>query len=91
MYRKVIYQTECSVVVLLVGSSSLENDIACYSRFACESELALVQHVFLWLEIDEDCLWLIFLLLFVLRHWWDQQAFWDFAQWKGCAFECTLE
>ena len=36
-----------------------------------ESELALVQYVFLWLEIDEDCLWLIFLLLFVLRHWWD--------------------
>ena len=68
IYRKVIYQTECSVVVLLVGSSSLKDDIACYSRFACEPELALVQHVFLWLEIDENRLRQVFLLLVVLGH-----------------------
>jgi len=37
----------CSVVVFLVGASSLENDIAWQTVLDSEAELRLVEHVFL--------------------------------------------
>ena len=42
-----IFPVTSSVLVFLVGSSSLENDIARESVFHCEAELRLVEYIFL--------------------------------------------
>ena len=47
MDLSLIFVASSSVLVLLVGSSSLENDIARESVFHCEAELRLVEYIFL--------------------------------------------
>lgn len=74
-------------MVFLVRSASLEDDVARYARLRDEAELALVQHVLLWLELDVDHLGQVLSLLLVARHWGHQQALRHLPQRQGLSFE----
>ena len=60
----------CLIVILFVGTSALEDDVAGESILDGESELALVEDVLLWSEVDQDLLGQVLLLKLILWHRW---------------------
>jgi len=69
----------CSVVVFLVGASSLENDIAWQTVLDSEAELRLVEHVFLRSKVDLDGAWKVLPFKLILWHRGHYKALWHFT------------
>lgn len=74
-------------MVFLVRSATLEDDVARNACLRDEAELALVQHVLLWLELDVNHLWQVLSLFLVARHRRHEQALWHLPQRQSLSFE----
>ena len=68
-------------MVLFIGASTFENDIAWKSIFNCEAELRLVEDIFLGSKVDLDGTRQVLFLKLILGDRWSDEALRDLAQW----------